>query len=302
MRGVIIFFLVTVASVGWAEDDEWQYQSYKESKRLPDLHHAVDIEISDAMNPPESFELKEGRFLQCKTCHGLKQMDQIKYDQIDKTDPSFLRGGPYRELTDFCFQCHDREDHERPNIHVMLNDEGEVQKDHCLYCHETLHKERDIPKRVEQIKLRIPADKLCLGCHLKTPHLNAIEHLEAEPEEEMKKHMERETEKNGIILPLSQDGKVTCISCHSPHPEGVIDAAKNPAGNQVSGDVKEGIKYKKHRWSEIVRQDKADRLEMHAFRTGAFYELPYGRIDKEVLLRRSAKNGDLCLSCHQFER
>jgi len=285
----------------WADDD-WQYQSYKQSKRLPDLHHAVDVEILEAMNPPSEFELKEGRFLQCKTCHGLEQMDEIQYDKVDKNDIKFLRGGPYRQLTDFCFQCHEKDEHERPNIHVLLNEQGEIEKNNCLYCHEVVHKERDKPREVEELKLRIPADTLCFACHLKTPHLNAAEHLEAKPEEEMKKHMQQEMEKNGVILPLSKDGKVTCISCHSPHPEGVIDADKNPAGKQVSGDVKEGVKYKEHRWQEIVRQDKADRLEDYALTFGDLYELPYGRIEKEVLLRRPAKNGALCLSCHQFER
>jgi hypothetical protein len=56
-----------------AGDDDWQKQSYKQSKRLPDLHHAVDIKLLDAMHPPAEFELKTGHLLQCKTCHGLKK-------------------------------------------------------------------------------------------------------------------------------------------------------------------------------------------------------------------------------------
>lgn len=301
MRNILLVFLAVIA-VAVRADDDWQYQSYKQSKRLPDLHHAVDIEILQAMQPPAEFELKDGKFLQCKTCHGLERMDEIQYDKVNKDDPEFLRGGPYRQLTDFCFQCHEKDEHERPNIHVLLNEQGEIEKNNCLYCHEVVHKDREKPREVEELKLRIPADKLCFACHLKTPHLNAAEHLEAEPEEEMKKHMQEETRKNGIILPLSKEGKVTCISCHSPHPEGVIDADKNPAGKQVSGDVKEGVKYKEHPWQEIVRKDKADRLEDYALKYGALYELPYGRIDKEVLLRRPAKNGALCLSCHQFDK
>ncbi len=301
MRALQFLILACISLVAGADDD-WQYQSYKQSKHLPDLHHAVDVEILDTMQPPAEFELKDGRFLQCKTCHGLQRMDEIQYDKVDKNDPAFLRGGPYRQLTDFCFQCHEEDDHERPNIHILLNEQGEIEKKNCLYCHETVHKDRDNPRKPEELKLRISPDKLCFGCHLKTPHLNAAEHLDAEPEEEMKKHMDSEKQKHGIILPLSKEGRVTCISCHSPHPEGVIDGDKNPAGKQISGDVKEGVKYKEHLWQEIVRRDKADRLEDFALTFGALYELPYGRIEKEVLLRRPAKDGALCLSCHQFER
>ena len=86
MSNILLVFL-TFITLAVRADDDWQYQSYKQSKRLPDLHHAVDIEILQAMQPPPEFELKDGKFLQCKTCHGLERMDEIQYDKVNKDDP-----------------------------------------------------------------------------------------------------------------------------------------------------------------------------------------------------------------------
>ncbi|WP_367155578.1 hypothetical protein [Methylomonas sp. HYX-M1] len=280
--------------------DDWQRQSYRQSKRLPDLHHAVDVELADGMQPPAAFELKDGK-LSCQTCHGLEKMDETPYDKIDKKAANFLRGGPYRPLEKFCYNCHDKESHQRPNVHLMLDESGDIKKEHCLYCHEKVHEQRDEPLAREQLKLRLPAEKLCFGCHLKTPHLNALEHQGAKPKDNMKKHMDQAAREHGIILPLAADGRVTCVSCHSPHPEGVMDI-NNPAGAQVSADVKKGVKYQEHSWDQVFRADKDERLLALAMQHGERPDLGYRRLSNEVLLRLPALDGSLCLSCHEFER
>jgi hypothetical protein len=302
-----ILFLLIALLLPWiagAEEDEsaWQYQSYKQSKRLPDLHHAVDIKLLANMRPPLEFELKEGRILQCKTCHGLNNMDEIPYDQVDVTDPKFLRGGPYEDFEKFCYQCHSKKENDRPNIHLMLDESGDIKKDHCLYCHQEVNEKRDQPRQLAVTKLRLPIEDVCLGCHLKTPHMNAVEHQEAKPKQKMKQHMQDSARKQGIILPLAADGKVMCVSCHSPHPEGVINAASNSAGKQIKGDVEKGIEYSKHSWDQVYQADKAQRLEDMEIATGELYPLAYERIKSEVLLRLPAKDGKLCLSCHEFDR
>ena len=285
-----------------AGEDDWQTQSYKQSKRLPDLHHAVDIKLLASMHPPAEFELKTGRLLQCKTCHGLEKMAEIPYNKVDKNEPVFLRGGPYHDFEAFCYQCHAKKDNERPNIHVMLEKNGDIKKQNCLYCHEEVNEQRDKPRTTSTLKLRLPIEGVCFGCHLKTPHLNALEHLEAKAKDEMKKHIKEQAKKHGIILPLSKDSKVMCVSCHSPHPEGVISGKKNPAGQQIKGDVEKGIEYSKHAWNTVYQTDKQDRLEQLGRLNKMWLEVPYQRIKSEVLLRLPAKNGKLCLSCHEFER
>lgn len=301
MRKWLLLFLVLWTSILYAGDeDDWLHQSYQQSKRLPELHHVVGLKLLDDMQPPVEFALKDGQ-LACRTCHGLDKMDEIPYDKVDKQSPKFLRGGPYKHLQDFCYNCHVKKQYERPNIHLMLDDHGEIKKQNCLFCHEEVHEKRDERLNENQLKLRLPPEKLCFGCHLKTPHINALEHQGAKPKPEMKKHMDIAARENGIILPLAANGHVTCISCHSPHPEHVMDL-NNPAGAQVSGDVEKGVTYDKHSWDIVFRADKKKRLQDLAIKSGESYDLGYKRLATEVLLRLPAKDGSLCLSCHEFER
>lgn len=292
--------LVMVPWMMCRADDAWKHQAYQQSMRLPDLHHAVDVELLEGMQPPPAFALKEGR-LACQTCHGLEKMDELPYDQVDKKAVNFLRAGPYARLQDFCFNCHAKKDHERPNIHRMLDERGEIREKNCLYCHEEVHEKRDQRLEAAKVKLRLPAEKLCFGCHLKTPHLNALEHQGSKPKPEMKQHMQQMADKQAVILPLSEEGYVTCISCHSPHPEGVMNVG-NPAGAQVSGDIEKGINYEPHSWDAVFRADKQQRLEDLAMQSGEQHDLGYRRLKTEVLLRMPAKDGSLCLGCHEFKR
>lgn len=296
-RAGLVFALMLVCLPAFAKD------TYRTTKKLPELHHAVGLELADDMKRPKGWPLDENGRLQCSTCHGQKDMEDKPFDEVDKDAADFLRGGPYPDLDQFCANCHDAKQHERPNIHLMLKEDGGIDKQHCTYCHEEVQEHRDQPHRREEWKLRLAADKLCYGCHLKTPHLNAVEHQAKKPSDRVKKRLKRSVEEDKAFLPLSDDGKVMCVTCHSPHPPGVIDAAKNPAGRQLNPvDVKEGIKYRDHPWDAIVQADKRARLEELNRKYGGGLAVRYRRIEKEVLLRRSAKDGKLCLACHEFER
>jgi ferredoxin len=277
--------------------------TYRSTKKLPDLHHAVGLELEEGMKTPKDWPLDGEGKLQCATCHGQKNMEDKPFDEVDKKAADFLRGGPYDGLEDFCARCHDAKKHERPNIHLMLKADGSIDKQHCSYCHEEVQEEPNRPHRREEWKLRLPADRLCYGCHLKTPHLNALQHQAAKPSDRIKRRMKKSVDQEGRFLPLSDDGKVMCATCHSPHPPGVIDPAKNPAGVQIDpADIKEGTRYRESAWNRIVQKDKQKRLEEMRDKTGEPTSLTYRRIDKEVLLRLPAKNGKLCLSCHDFDR
>ncbi len=303
MRKIMIaIMLLTTPSLLTAEN-----AVKKEKPETPPLHHVIDVQVADEVELPAAMPLKENRKLQCKTCHGIKDIKDMEFEDVDKNDPDFLRGGPYQPLTEFCTHCHQKKHYERPNIHVMLDDNGEIKEKSCEYCHEKILN-RDKSYQLDEIKLRIPADQLCYGCHLKTPHLNSMEH-QVEPDEDRAKQMKQSAKKHGIILPLSQDGKVMCVTCHTPHQPGVIEDHL-PAAKQVSdADVKDGIQYKKSSpWQEVITADKHERIQKmlneSKSSTKSFtthYELNYKLIDKEVLLRLPAKDGTLCLACHSFD-
>jgi hypothetical protein len=66
--------------------------------------------------------------------------------------------------------------------------------------------------------------------------------------------------------------------------------------------VAEGIAYARTAWSVVFAKDKAQRLqeiEGNDLLEGRMPE--YLRVEKELLLRLRAKDGTLCLSCHEFE-
>ena len=292
---LILLALVSVLLASSALADE------KQDHKLPPSHHLVKIKPPASMKIPETFPLNERGEIDCETCHGIEGIATKPFDEVDRKAPGFHRGGPYENLSDFCYRCHEKRGYERPNVHQLLDEQGKYDKQACEYCHQ----EAPDPKRDysgEELKLRLPLQTICLGCHLKTPHLNALNHLR-KADKKMRQRIAAQAKKLGVIFPLDSEGKVTCVTCHAPHQKGVIDPRK-AAGRQVEETtLKEGIVYRDHPWNAVFVEDKKERLE-HWFETygEAAPALRYRRIEKEVLLRLPAKNGQLCLACHQFER
>ena len=290
MSRLLIIFLFLNISVAIANDEQ----------EMPAMHHLFEVEPSEDISIPDTFPLNKNKQIDCQTCHGIKDMKEQDFEKIDKQDEKFFREGPYQKLTDFCYRCHDTKPYQRDNIHKMLDDSGKIIKKTCLYCHEeTLDPEEDI--KADELKLRLPPQNICYGCHLYTPHFNALSHQQ-KPDDDMKKRIKKYEQEKNIILPLSDDGKVMCITCHSSHQIDVIDQDK-PAGKQVKNhDLDKGITYKKHDWNKVFINDKKDRLNKLKQETDENHVLNYQRIEKEILLRLPAKNGKLCLACHEFKK
>ncbi|MBE9503157.1 MAG: hypothetical protein IME96_03175 [Proteobacteria bacterium] len=272
-----------------------------EPEKMGALHlHPVDIEVPQSMKLPEGFIAGAGNRLTCKTCHPAEGLKDIPLDEINRDAGDFLRGGPYHRLTDFCYRCHKKEGYGRKNIHKMLDGKGKLIKDNCLYCHETAPDPEKV-KNMSEVKFKLPPEKLCIGCHLKTPHFNALNHLK-KPSKEMKKVMESSQKDLPVLLPLDSEGRVMCVTCHSPHEKGVIDPDK-PAGKQVAdADVEKGIEYADSSWNEVFAADKEKRLNDLTEKSGKTFKVKYMEIKKELLLRLPAKDGTLCLACHRFKK
>ncbi len=267
---------------------------------LPPLHHLVGVKPSDAINVPKKFTLGDEGELICATCHGLKEIDKTPIDKVDTKTADFLVGGSYRKITGFCYRCHDEKKTQRDNIHLMLDEHGAIKKKQCEFCHEEVP-DREKVKSLKEAKLRLPLTTICLGCHLKDPHFNAVEHQVKPAKDEMLKRIEKNSQEQGIIVPLSDKQEVVCVSCHSPHQYGVIDPSK-PAGKQVqTKDLEKGVDYQPHPWKAVVTADKLDRLAEFNKQHDMKVAFSYQRIAQETLLRLPAKDGQLCLVCHDFK-
>ncbi|HHL40680.1 MAG TPA: hypothetical protein ENJ37_09260 [Deltaproteobacteria bacterium] len=265
------------------------------------LHmHPTGVRVPQWMEVPDELPLGGGRRLVCGSCHGIERIEEMSVEEVEKNAPTFLLGGPYERLSDFCFKCHERKDYRRNNIHRMLDRSGRPVKQTCLYCHE----EALDPRRFERggdLRLRLPIEDLCTGCHLKTPHLNAWNHL-VKPSEEMAGRMRRSEKEKKLLLPLDGEGRIACVTCHNPHEPGVLDRESPAAAQAAEVDVAKGIVYAVSPWSAVVRADKEERVARLAEESGLSGYLlpPYRKVEKEVLLRLRARDGSLCLACHDF--
>ena len=187
----------------------------------PTLHVVSEVKVkeTECLKVPSSFPLKEGRMV-CTTCHDMT---------AERKD--FLRAKKeLRERFDFCFQCHNPECYRKFNPHETIGKSilWEEKKKACIYCH--------------GVGARLEAYKACVGCHTKTPHVGAPEHILA-PVEKVRKVVEG---KKGVVDIFAMEelkpkldekvlmerkpkvilvrGRIECITCHNPHPQIAVPA------------------------------------------------------------------------------
>lgn len=318
IKYLLLLFLLSSSSLFATESktDTWSLSSQ---------HHIVDVPIPDNMKIPKDFILSQHETLQCSTCHkadvyaefnqfmssfvakGTTTEYRALVDRLKNYDieaPDFLRRDRATELSEFCYRCHTQEDNKPKNFHIMLDKENLVIEKKCTYCHsKELNPDDYFPRKnnsntvSNDFYLRLPKEKICIGCHLETPHLNARLH-QVKLNDQMLKRLKQYEIRNDIRFPLTSDQEITCITCHNAHQKGVLNKS-NPVAKQAGdGNLKKGIEYKPHSWSEIVVRDKAERLDKIVSK----HEVSYQQITYEVLLRLPAKNGELCFACHKFDQ
>lgn len=181
--------------------------------------HPVDIEPTDEKKErmPEEFPLEGGK-LTCLTCHDIYLQCQ---EQIFETNS--LRGAPYSRRTDFCYRCHLRESYEKLNPHKQLNEDGEIIIDTCLICH--TEKPDEAHATFKDVKFYGEIEAMCRRCHQISPkHSGNADHMGVKPSPEGVRRLRAVEEEHNVRLPLDEDGRMTCITCHNPHDRGVIPA------------------------------------------------------------------------------
>ena len=112
------------------------------------------------------------------------------------------------------------------NLHTQLNAAGEIIVEKCLYCH--TDKPDDNRVRYEDVKFIGDLEMICQRCHvIRGKHAGNFNHL-VKPSAKALARMQAMEKEFGIILPLDENGQLTCITCHNPHDIGVIQA-ESPA-------------------------------------------------------------------------
>lgn len=196
--------------------DEYQVGCRCHYRTRGDMRHPTDVVVPDTMRPkiPAALPLRDGR-ITCNSCHSLAALCAT-----NQPPPSSLRGTPYPDRTTFCFRCHDEQQYVRLNPHQQLDADGRVVTEKCLFCH--TQKPDRARATFASIKLIGALEMLCQGCHnIGDRHPAGKPHLVRPPlEYQVRMHnLEREY---GIVLPLDEAGRLTCITCHNPHESGVI--------------------------------------------------------------------------------
>ncbi len=168
---------------------------------------------------PDDLPLEKGK-LSCSTCHDMYMQCQDD-KETESINRRFLRGAPYMRRTALCFRCHDEKKYARLDPHNQVMEDGTINHEKCLYCHQEMPDEKT--QHYEDVKLIGKLEVLCYRCHYKQSTLHPINanHLRA-PSEPILANMEESQDKLGVILPLDKEGKVSCPTCHNPHEKGVL--------------------------------------------------------------------------------
>jgi len=230
MRKGIVILGIFLLATGSAQADTCGGKGYTGKENsfclschsgCPTLHVVSEVKVkeTECLKVPSSFPLKGGRMV-CTTCHDMTAGRK-----------NFLRAKKeLKERFDFCFQCHNPECYRKFNPHETIGKSipWEEKKKACIYCH--------------GVGARLEAYKACVGCHTKTPHVGAPEHILA-PVEKVRKVVEG---KKGVVDIFAMEelqpkldekvlmerkpkvilvrGRIECITCHNPHPQIAVPA------------------------------------------------------------------------------
>jgi predicted CXXCH cytochrome family protein len=236
----------------------------------PIFMHAIKLN-KESLKVPADFPLENGNFIGCATCH---EEAECRGKTVKLT--KYLRSGPYANVQDFCYKCHQNLKISlskiNPHLEQAITDPAK-KADACFYCHTT--NPYLVKITYEKPHLKIESDKLCYVCHSKYTHLLSSEHLDKKLSPEKQAILQRESKKQNVYIPLAANNTITCATCHEPHVRNYTEEQKTPPANHWFAVFKENA-------TEIV--NKTDQI------------LPR----KEArTLRRPVKDNSLCQLCHE---
>ena len=169
---------------------------------------------SERIRIPEDFTLGTDGELACLTCHKVDH-------KLNRSNRTFLRGGPYRKELDFCYNCHNMKNYSKMNPHQQVNDQGEVDNSTCLQCHVKQPSKNDHPTIAREMQLDMTAT--CNKCHALHSHEQNHQGKNIELSKKATVRRFKQTQKRfGVTLPLSTDNLIQCNTCHYTHNRGTL--------------------------------------------------------------------------------
>jgi hypothetical protein len=199
----------------------------------PDTYtHPVDIPLSAEKKAtiPAEFPLTDDK-ITCNTCHNMALQCEPTYE-LKHHNKAFLRTDSSLGRTYLCYQCHKEEQYKMFDPHKQLDASGAINPESCLYCHETKPDEQTATLESRKdgedtVHLVGDLEVLCLRCHNNKAGNHPLNknHL-VKPSEKVVARMLWSESNLRIVLPLNDEGKITCITCHNPHERGVIPSEK----------------------------------------------------------------------------
>ncbi len=195
--------------------------------------HPVDSrpDKSSGITIPTEFPLNQGQ-MSCLTCHNVFiQCRDSEADKVLLKGQKFLRGMPYKSSLDFCFRCHETNRYVQRDPHKQIDAQGRMITAQCIYCHTDVPDAQTATYR--EVKLIGNYGALCKGCHYATARQPMHSKHLRKPSREVVERMKQMQEQYNMVLPLDQEGKVTCVTCHNPHQKGLIPDQR--AGTKGAG-------------------------------------------------------------------
>jgi hypothetical protein len=207
----------------------------------------VDVAPSPtvARTIPPGFLLERGR-LTCLSCHDVVQNCRAEQETV-MSNHNALRGGPVADPLMFCFHCHAQKDYRPFNPHDQL-EAGKPKTDTCAWCHVDVPDVNAPSPQDASYALRGKSSGVCRNCHSVAQDHPVRSHIQATPSADMMAYMSarelqskmrlpfpqllkyaRTARRTPRSIPLDEDGRIACYSCHNPHEKGLL-----PSGNPRS--------------------------------------------------------------------
>jgi hypothetical protein len=207
--------------------------------------HPVNVAPTAAIAgriPPE-FPLKNG-LITCFTCHDMRP-DCGGRPPDAKSTYHLLRGWQTSDPLAFCSHCHASQDYRPFNAHDQL-DARHAKTDTCAWCHVDVPDVNSYREEAAPRTLRDTSSRVCANCHPMMEGHPTHAHVGATPSQEFLWHMSAyemqpklrmpfeqllkyasASRRTPRAIPLDENGRIACYTCHNPHEKGLLSEA-NP--------------------------------------------------------------------------